>query len=148
MFLSLSLTQSLESLSNTYAHTHTHTHTQTQTHILTHTLTHTHTDRQTDTHTHTKNTPCLSLEVKSGQSLINLISLDILLMMKYGLFVTRSNSQISSKGNRFDSSVGCRNPCTCSCNTDKYEIQENENINKQIKWNAGGKKKLNNYENW
>ena len=71
--------------------------------------------------TQSRLSPCLSLDVNCGQSLISLISLEILLMMKYGLFVTRSNSQISSNGRRFDSSVGCRNPCTCSCSTDKDE---------------------------
>ena len=84
-----------------------------------HTIKHTPTHTLTQTNKQTEDTPCLSLDVKRGQSLINLISLDILLIMKYGLFVTRSNSQISSRGRRLDSSVGCLNPCTCSCSTDK-----------------------------
>ena len=101
---------------------HSHTKTEKQKHTpmyIHHIRTHTHSHTQKQTNKQTEDTPCLSLDVKRGQSLINLISLDILLIMKYGLFVTRSNSQISSRGRRFDSSVGCLNPCTCSCSTDK-----------------------------
>ena len=50
--------------------------------------------------------------------------------MKYGLLVTLSNSHISARGRRFESSVGCLNPCTCSCST---YIIENIKVKKESK---------------
>ena len=58
--------------------------------------------------------------------------------MKYGLLVTLSNSHISARGRRFESSVGCLNPCTCSCST---YIIENIKVKKESKVRKKRKKR-------